>query len=158
MAIPLQKLYGQVNATIGQLASLTSILLGSQYDTELEESFFLRKMKLSGIIQNLAAGEGITIGLCRGDATVAELDAELETSSPHKGPDLEPKDRKILDTISIVAENPVVNWEPKLPPKGYPLQRETGFQLFAYNQTGAAMTNATLVLRSLITMWGVWLD
>ncbi len=148
------------DAVVGGLASVTAIILDSTFSTGMLQNFLLKKVRCQLVFELITAPEGIIVGYCAGDLTIAQIATIMAT--PELGPsegDEGALNRKIYwETVRIVeALNPVYAIDQSLGGgKGIPTFEGVGYQMFVFNPTGGALA-ATVLANGVQMQYGVWM-
>ncbi len=148
------------DAVIGTLASVTAVIVDSTFSTGMLQNFLLKKVRCNLVLELIGATEGVLMGYCAGDLTIAQIATIFGT--PELGPsegDEGALNRKIYwETVRIVeALNPKYEIDQSLGGgKGIPTFEGVGYQMFAFNPTGGSYA-ATIVTSGSQAQYGVWI-
>lgn len=161
-----------VAVTLGTLATKTALLLATT-QASITATFLMLRVTYNLLLDSVEETEGpFIVGLCRGDATVAEIKLAMDYANS-SGP---------LDTTQMVAGSDTtvirwdsliygrqianeigtatVNWEfrgtRKLGRKGVPWAEGSGWKSFVFNDDSSNMTTGSAMGGS-IHSEGVWL-
>lgn len=148
------------DSAIGTLASVTAVILDTTFATGMLQNFLLKKVRTQLFIEALTSIDGVIIGYCAGDLTIAEIATIFGT--PELGPaegDEGALSRKIYwETVrTIEALDPVYRLDQSLGGgKGIPQFEGVGYQMFAFNPMGHSFS-AALLASGFQANYGVWM-
>ncbi len=148
------------DAVIGTLASVTAVILDSTF-TGLTQNFLLKKLRTHLFIEGLGAIDGVIIGYCAGDLTIAQIATIFGT--PELGPaeaDEGALSRKIYweSVRTVESLNPLYSLDGQSlgGGKGIPTFEGVGYQMFAFNPMGHSFAAAVQASGSQAN-YGVWM-
>ncbi len=170
----IQSLPDLVNTNLGAFASLTALQLSDDYaGTNLKRDLLVKRIRTQLTVKVMEADEAVLLGFCRGDMTVAEIATALGTflADPDS---FQQWDNFVIasgiywQTLHILGGNAVSGtpvagleyWNDDIQiggGKGIPMEAGAGIQLFAFNQSGGAITTGPQV-QGLYELVGVFLE
>ncbi len=149
------------DSTIGTLASVTAVILDSTFSTGMLQNFLLKKLRTHLFLENLGAIDGVIIGYCAGDLTIAQIATIMGT--PELGPsegDEGALSRKIYwESVRIVESlDPTYRLDGQSlgGGKGIPTFEGVGYQMFAFNPMGHSFA-AGVQASGVQANYGVWM-
>ncbi len=154
------------SAAADSLGSRTVAVINSDFGTGLLQSFLMKKAHLMLWAEDFVAGETVIVGIARGDATITEIKTALETAQLERDMQDQANVRVVLlESLGIVgvhapAGEGAIHTDLTFSVgggKGIPFENGDGWQLFAYNPSGNAISNATQFIQGVATYYGVWL-
>ncbi len=148
---------------LGTLAGSTAVFLHDGADTEMKAPFLIKQVQMHAGVHNLNETDGIIIGLCQGNAVIAEIASMMLqlALSPFDVDErflLQKKQLIFWETLTYVSlgEN-TVNERFKIGGgKGIPIGEDNGINVFAFNPSATALTTGARLTVS-ATLKGVWL-
>ncbi len=153
-----------VATALGTLATQTAIVMDTSHATALLQSFLMKKVRAHVRSKGATTDDdGILVGMARGDATITEIKAALETVQLERDMQTQANRRVVLfetlmylrgsgDGVTQFAEREVSLGGGN----GIPFEDGDGWQWFAYNYSdGNLTTGQSLHLHA--TIYGVWL-
>ena len=157
----------QASQAIGTLAANTALIIASG-DLTITEDFRMLKSEIIAHVDALTSteGEGLILGICNGDLTVAQIAAVMQLDGPSDFSDrdgIEVAERFVkaisqLDTRDLTNavfknENggPIIVIKPR-----WSFSNTHGWNFFVYNDGANAFTTGAVV-RLIMTHFGVWI-
>ncbi len=147
---------GIVDEALPLLTTGSGTLVGADFDENVNERSFIPSVEATWMLRNLTIAEGpILVGLSHGDYTDAEIEAFIENAGSWNEGDLVSREvgaRKIrivgafpspVDTLGDVVLN---DGKPIKTTLKFVLNQGESLKLWAYNQSGAALTTGAVVI------------
>ncbi len=165
----IQILAEKASQALGTLSGNVALAVATGHGTGLLRSFLMKKVKLHAcLVEGLTAkeGNGLIVGMARGDASVGEIKAALEDIQLEDDRKTQAAKRDVLHEAiwSLDWENfdgtAVATSDPSMVSlgggNGIPFEEGDGWQWFVYKvNTGNLTTGSTLAIHA--TYWGIWL-
>jgi len=157
----------EVNVSIGTLASRTALVVLSDHATALKTPFLMKKTRMLIEYLGITAGEAsrIIIGMARGTVSVTQIKAALEDNLFDRTKKDQAAKRDVMhETITPVTwesfDGTAALFDTGMVSLGggggIPFDEDIGWQWFAWNMSGGAMTTGS-TFHLLGTSWGIWL-
>ncbi len=147
------------------VASQAVQFVGSQYSgSNLKQPVKLIETSVRITMAQGVADEHIFVGMCRGDASAAEVIAAIETPITERDEQAQANVREVIwnsiraiDWSDVADASKDFNWEFKhAGGKGLPFPDGQGWKWFVYNMDLNPLTTASQIY-AMITHLGVWL-
>ncbi len=155
----------QVRTALATLAAATALQIEGGQSTGLLENFLMKHVMAEWHIDSPDVNDTIILGLARGDATVTEIKAAIETTQLERNTKQQAIVRDVLwESVRMLAvgndvgaRNNHVRIDVSLGGgKGIPFEKGDGWQWFAFNHgTNDQVAGATMVGAGMCS--GVWL-
>ncbi len=154
-------------AAVGALAANIAVQVEGAHSTGLLQSYLMKKVKASFVIEGLTSGEGnhLIAGIARGDASIAEIQTAITGTQLERDRVSQAQKRVVLHEtltalpVSAILDTRTMTMEIEISlggGRGIPFEEGDGWQWFVINIDDSTITTgATFALRA--TYWGIWL-
>ncbi len=154
----------RISATAGlpSLAAVTAVQIAGGHSTGLLQSFLMKRVTARWALKGGVDEEIILIGMARGDATVTEIKAALETTQVERNQKNQAAVRDVLfETLKIIRhekDGGMAEIDVSIGGgKGIPFEDGDGWQWFAYNLDNDSLSAGAQEIMGQLCYYGVWL-